>query len=638
MTRHLPFLAALLFSVSARAADHPLDPLDGPEISSAVAAVRSKSAGFSFPDVSLAEPAKADMLAWAPGQPWTRRARVVGFDRFANKTYEGLVELPAGKLAAWKELPGVQPNVMFKEFEELPAVVRADPRWVAAMKKRGITDLDGVMIDIWASGPMTPVEQALGKRLLRGLCYRSAGTTNPYARPIEGVVILIDANSRTVLSVTDTGVVPVAPEPGGFDAASVPAERPGLKPLEISQPGGVSFTRDGYRVRWQGWEFRWALQPREGPVLYQVCFEDGGKCRSILYRASLADMLVPYGDPDGNWSFRNAFDEGEYGIGRMAGPLEPNRDVPANAQFVDATFAGDFGNSYKLERAVALYERDGGILWKHNNLLDNRSESRRARELVLSFVATISNYDYAINWVFGQDGTLSLEAHLTGIMLAKGVDPAAKHPHHGHLVAPGVVAPHHQHFFSFRLDFDVDGAANTVLESDVGAMSAGKDNPFMNAMLMEDTPLVSEKAAQRDMSLALARKWKVQSSEVKNPLGEPTSYALVPGENSVPYLDPHSSVRRRGQFVNHHLWVTAFNDAERYSAGVYPNQGGPGEGLPKFIADDQPLVGKDVVVWYTFGVTHIPRPEDWPVMPVHKTGFKLLPVGFFPRNPALDIR
>ncbi|MDX6769759.1 MAG: primary-amine oxidase [Elusimicrobiota bacterium] len=639
-------LALLLASVAA-AAVHPLDPLDADEVPAAVAAVRAAKdlpEGVFFPVVTLDEPAKKEVLAWKPGRPFPRRAFVTVYDRAKNETAEAVVDLETKALASWTPRPGAQPNVMLEEFEKFPAVVKADPRWRAAMEKRGLKP-DAVWVDLWAPGPTSAAEAKSGARLLRGLSYATEGNTNAYAHPVEGVVAVIDANKRAVVEFIDTGVVAVSTAPGDFDPSAVPAARPGLRPLVVSQPDGPSFTLDGHEVRWQGWRFRWALHPREGPVLYQVGFEDGGVVRPVLYRASLSEMLVPYGDPDSNWSFRNAFDEGEYGIGRMAGPLVPGADAPANAVYRDATFADDLGKSYKAERAVAFYERDGGILWKHLDMINGRSESRRGRELVMTFVATISNYDYQLSWVFKQDGALLMESGLTGIMLAKGVKAAtaselgADHAaHHAHLVAPGVAAPHHQHFFNFRLDFDVDGPANRVVEHEVFSAPKGKANPLSNAIVMRETVIARESAARRDMDLSKARKWRVLSSTAKNALGEPTGFVLIPGENSRPYLLEDSPVRRKGRFIEHHLWVTRHDDAELYAAGRYPNQGAADQGLPAWQKADRALDGEDVVLWYTFGVTHIPRPEDWPVMPTHKTGFQLLPSGFFHRNPALDIR
>ncbi|HEX7243367.1 MAG TPA: hypothetical protein VF263_23995, partial [Longimicrobiaceae bacterium] len=415
------------------------------------------------------------------------------------------------------------------------------------------------------------------------------------------------------------------------------------KPLTIAQPAGASFQVDGQEIRWQKWRLRYTMHPREGLVLHTVGYEDEGRVRPILYRGSLSEMVVPYGDPDPTWRWRSAFDVGEYNLGRLASSIEPGTDAPENALLLDATMAGDDGAPYVLQRAVGVYERDGGMLWKHFESYSGRNESRRARQLVVFFIATIGNYDYAVNWIFHQDGVLEVDAALTGIMLPKGVPEtrvAGGHggsPASGHLVAANVVAPHHQHFFGFRLDFDVDGPSNSVHEHNSRALEIGPGNPAGTGFVMEETLLGSERAAQRQMSMQTARTWAVLSASARNALGQPTSYVLVPGANSVPYSAPSSSVRRRAGFIDNHFWATRYHPDQVSAAGAYPNQSRGGDGLPRWTADDEPLAGQDLVVWYTLGATHVPRPEEWPVMPVTHVGFRMIPAGFFVRNPALDV-
>jgi primary-amine oxidase len=233
-----------------------------------------------------------------------------------------------------------------------------------------------------------------------------------------------------------------------------------------------------------------------------------------------------------------------------------------------------------------------------------------------------------------------MDAALTGIMLPKGVSAAksgAPGQGPGHLVAANVVAPHHQHFFNFRLDFDVDGQGNAVHEMNTTAIPAGPGNPALNGMVMKETMLGSEALAGRDMNMTTARTWTVVNPTAQNALGMHTGYILVPGVNSVPYIGATSQVRRRAGFINHHFWATRYRDGEIYAGGVYPNQSLGGAGLTSWVANNEPLTNQDVVVWYTMGVTHIPRPEEWPVMPVTHVGFKMIPGGFFARNPALDV-
>lgn len=623
---------------------HPLDPLTASEIEKAVSILSGaknfpKNAVFST--VQVREPAKASVINFKPGNAYQRQAFAIVFDREKNRTYEGVADLRTAKIISWKEVANVQPLVFMGEYEILDKLVHADERWQAAMRKRGITDFDKVAVDGWAAGH---VDGNFKGRLLRGLSYFKGDGANYYGRPIEGVVAIVNMNSRTVVDVTDTGVVPVSGKGQDFDERSVGKLREKPKPLVIGQPDGASFRIDGQEISWQKWRFRYSMHPREGLVLHTVGYEDRGRIRPIIYRASLSEMVVPYGDTDRNWRWRSAFDVGEYGVGRLASPLEPGQDAPENARLLDAVFADDNGKPYSLERAVGIYERDGGILWKHFDTVSGKNESRRARELVMFFVATIGNYDYAVSYIFKQDGSIEVDIALTGIMLAKGTaEKTAGQDHHksagssGHLVAENIAAPHHQHFFCFRIDFDVDGTSNTVTEMNTTALPGGPENPSLNGFVMNETVLKNEAEAQRKVDMSAARTWAIGNSGSKNSLGQHAAFILVPGANTVPYAAAESSVRKRAQFINNHFWATRYDSDELYAAGVYPNQGKGGEGLPRFVSNNQPLENQDVVAWYTLGVTHIPRPEEWPVMTVTHAGFKLIPAGFFDRNPALDV-
>jgi primary-amine oxidase len=632
-------------AVAAASPRDPLDSITGPEISTAVDAVKRDARfvqGSLFAIVALNEPPKSTILS--AGVTTGREAFVVLMDRDHNRTNEIVVDLPRRSIKTWKQVEGVQPSVVIEEYVTVPELVKADVRWQEAMRRRGITNFDNVKIDAWAPGHLG--DRADGSRIVRAIFfYHETADSNWYSRPIEGVVALINLTKKTVIDVTDTGVIPVSKDRGSFDQKSVGRLRTAPRPLAIVQPKGASFELQGHDVSWQKWRFHFGLDPREGLVLHRVRYVDGGRERSILYRASLSEMVVPYGDPEPNWSWRSAFDVGEYGIGRLASPIVRGADVPENARLLDFPVATDAGTVQTLRNAVALYERDAGMLWKHYDIDRDYNESRRGRQLVLVFIATVGNYDYALNWIFHQDGTLEFRADLTGIMLTKGVArelPASHDAHNsevhgGHYVAPNLIAPHHQHFFNFRLDLDVDGSSNSIVESNSRSLEAGDENALGNGFVMETTPLRSEKSAQRLLNMASQRKWKIVNPGVKNAFGEPTGYILAPGESSLPFVQAGAPVRRRAAFLNSHFWATRFREGEMHAAGYYPNQSAGGAGLEAWTAEDEPLDNIDLVVWYTTGVTHIPRPEEWPIMNVHPTGFKLLPVGFFSRNPALDV-
>jgi primary-amine oxidase len=640
------FIFALLVSANFAQPTHPLDPLSADEIQSAVKILKAtpnfpKEVFFST--VQLNEPPKSEVWSYKSGAPFRREALIIVMERKLNQTFEALIDLRGQKIISWKEIPGVQPLIFDQEYEDLRRIVKADPRWQAAMRKRGFTDFDQIEVDGWAVGR---VEPKFTGRLMRGLSYLKGTEDNYYGRPIEGVVALVDITRGVVVDLIDSGVIPIAKSSQDFSEEAIGKLREKPKPLVISQPDGASYTINGNEISWQKWRFRYTMHPREGIVLHTVSYDDNGKLRPILYRAALSEMVVPYGDPDQNWRWRAAFDVGEYNIGRNSYPLEKNLDAPENAQFLDAVFADDEGQVSERKGILAIFERDGGIAWKHYNFLTEKNETRRARELVLSAVATIGNYDYAINYIFKQDGSLEVDLALTGIMLAKGVrEKRADEGNHsmmkmdstGHLVAENVVAPHHQHFFNFRLDFDIDGTNNSVTEMNSSALPTGSNNPYLNGFMMRETMFKNEVEAQRNLDLQSSRVWAVMNPTIKNSLGQNTSFIIAPGANTLPFVAVDSSVRKRAGFINHHFWATRYHPGEIYAAGMYPNQSKGGAGLPNYASNNEAIQNTDVVIWYTLGITHIPRPEEWSVMPTTHIGFKILPGAFFDRNPALDI-
>jgi primary-amine oxidase len=624
-------LTIALLPLALAAATHPLAPLTAPEIRTATEILRGDSRippGARINLMALDEPAKDAVLRHVP---IPRRAFAVLYDYSANRTWEAVANLETHKLDRLQEIPGVQPMVNGDDSVRADQIVRNDPGWQRAMLARGIRDLNSVAIIAWTAGyfALPGTEQG---RIVRCVPYSYDGNTrNIYAHPIEGVVAHVNLTTGKVLELIDADrKLPIPHESAELPAVFNGPLRDPPAPLTITQPNGPGFRIEDGEVHWQKWRFRWSLHPREGLVVYGVGYEDGGSVRPVMYRGSLSEMLVPYGDPSQGWYFRNSFDAGELGLGINATPLTPGVDCPQNCSTFDAVFASPEGQPMLLRRAVALYERDGGVVWKHE------TEARRARDLVLTFVSTVGNYDYGFEWIFHQDGAIDVRVLLTGIMAAKAVANGAHDPY-SHLVGKNVAAPHHQHFFTFRLDMDVDGTANRVMEMNSSAVPAGKENPFGGAFQMHETPLNTEREAQRNLNLASGRKWIVESTSRRNGLGMPTGYALLPGENALPFAAPQSWVRKRAPFLEAHIFVTPYHTGEMYAGGDYPNQSRGGEGLARWTKDNRPVANTDVVLWYTLGVTHNPRPEDWPVMPVHAAGFRLVPWGFFDKNPAMDL-
>jgi primary-amine oxidase len=607
---------------------HPLDPLTPDELKAAcVIASRATQLGkrVLWPIVALAEPAKGDLLAWTPGAAWDRQAEVVAFDRDAAAMYQLVVSLTSERVLSCAAVPGCFPPLSFTEAFEAVQAVKAHARWQDAVGRRGITDFDAVQIDGWPAGNFgLPHED--GRRLTRCASYlRSSPADNGYARPLEGLLAIVDLDTMEIVEFVDTGVVPLPPEPGNYVGRPV---RTDLKPIVITQPEGPSFVLDGHEVRWQKWRFRFSVNPIEGLVLHTVTY-DG---RSILYRASIAEMVVPYASTAmGHW-WKNAFDAGEWGLGRMMQSLTNGCDCLGEIRYADAVMPDEHGGATVIGNAVCLHEEDFGILWKHADAWTQTNETRRSRRLVISAISTVGNYDYGFYWYFYQDGTIQLEVKLTGIL-----QTAAGRVDHAVPVAPQLFAPHHQHLFCARLDLDLDGTANSVYEVEAVSDPDGPENPYGNAFSARTTPLRTELQAQRLADPLAGRCWKVVNPSVRNRLSEPVGYRLLPSSPARLLAGPSSSVAARAAFSTRNLWVTPYSPDERRPAGEYPNQSRGGDGLPAWTAADRPLEDTDVVLWHTFGVTHLARPEDWPVMPVEYAGFLLKPDGFFEANPALDV-
>ncbi|MEH2175468.1 primary-amine oxidase [Nostoc sp.] len=621
---------------------HPLSSLTEVEISTAVSVIQREktlSEMAAFPLIALQEPDKEEVIKFTPGKAFGRKVFLVIYERSQNKTYEGIVDLKSKTLSSWKEIPFVQPAIVNSEYELATQVVKADPRWQKAMQRRGITDFDRVKISSWAPGILSQQEEAAGNRLCRSLSYYQGQNWNYYGSPIEGVVATVNLNTGKIVSFIDKGNVPFSKENWNYDVKSLGKLLSAPKALKLLQPNGKSFQIKDNEISWQGWKFRYLMHPRSGLALYQVTYDDGEKVRPVLYRASISEMVVPYGDPNPTWSFRNAFDVGEYNLGLLANTMEFGKEIPENGLLLDAVFANEQGEPYKIPGVVGIYERDRGILWKHYDYNTQRNDVRRSRELVMSMTAAVDNYDYSINWIFHQDGTLEVQNELTGIVLAQGTaaQEQSEDDSYGRLIAKNIFGVNHQHFFNYRLDFDVDGQANSVMEMNVKALPMDEKNPLGNAIAVTETPLTKETAAVRDLDMKSSREWMIVSADKKNTLGAAPGYMLMPGGNSMFFPVEGSKIHQRAEFATHHVWVTKYKPAELYAGGDYPNQTQPKQGLSKYIADDESLTGEDIVLWYTMGVTHIPRSEDWPVMPVHRVGFQLVPRGFFSRNPAINL-
>ncbi|BDD80371.1 amine oxidase [Tsukamurella pulmonis] len=628
------------------AAAHPLDPLSADEIR-AVTALLAREHGVNddwrYASIEMFEPTKAELAAFdTDGTPCERVAVAVLFDRTANRTYKARLSLTADAVTAFDHVPGVQANVTVDEWDEADRALRAHPDVIAALAARGITDMSLVFMDTWTYGAVLIPEEFAGRRIgWSDTWVRASDGANPYAGPVNGFHCVIDLNTMELLRIEDVFRVDRPQIMGEYVPRMLPKEireastRPARKPLEITQPEGPGFTLEGNKLTWQNWSLRVGFNYREGMTLHAITYNDNGNVRKIAHRLSFAEMMVPYRDHCEDHYRRTAFDIGEWGLGFMTTSLALGCDCLGEIRYLDATLHDSTGEPYDIANAICIHEEDNAVLWKH---VDHHAgaEVRRMRRLTVSFHVTVANYEYLTYWRFYEDGNIECEVRATGIMVVSHFPEGGSHPH-GTLVDERTYAPFHQHFIVARMDLDVDGENNTVYRSETQRVPTGPDNPYGLSLRQVNTPLRTESEGKQDPDYATQRSWKVVNDNVKTGLGLSPSYKLVASANVPAMFAPDSPILDRCRAIEHTLWVTPNDREERWPAGEFVNQGGGGMGLPAWTAQNRSIENTDVVLWYTFGIHHITRPEDWPIMPADTVSFWLKPFGFFDRNPSLDV-
>jgi primary-amine oxidase len=590
-------------------------------------------------------------VAGSSGKEFPREAFAVV--RQGAEAFEAVVDVKQPRIVSWKKLEGVQPNWLGQEFGAMGREVKKHPDFIAAMKKRGITDF--TFIDCMGLPPgYFGGEEERGRRIAHVQCRDVRGARNVWTREIVGLTAVVDLNAKQVLRVVDDGVIPIAKAVADYDAASIGRVREVRSPIRIDQPLGPGFRLQGHVVEWQKWRFHVRSDQRVGTIVSTVTYDEGQRRRQILYEAHLSEMYVPYMDPAFDWRRRTYFDAGEYSAGGFTKPLIRGTDCPDNAIYIDGLVSGDEGRPRPVSDLICLFEREtGDVAWRHSA---EEPESRRKRDMVVRSAAVLGNYDYVFDWTFQQDGSIRVSVGATGIAQVKstiaataddaGADARANRGSgtageradaYGRFVDRNVIAVNHDHYFNFRLDLDVDGAVNGFVADRLVTKTLPADNPRRSIWVREAAPARTEHEGMLHMDMEKPALWRVTSATAKNHVGYPTSYQLMPGMNASTLLSADDYARRRAGFIDHQLWVTPYRADERYAGGDYPTLSTAGQGLPAWTTANRRIEQTDIVLWHTIGMHHMVRAEDWPVMPVLWHSFELRPFDFFDRNPALDL-
>ncbi|KAF5252892.1 hypothetical protein FANTH_2216 [Fusarium anthophilum] len=652
------------------ASPHPFDPLSPEEISRASRIVRPHFGGHdpNFRVITLLEPAKKEMITYLEkehlNQPIdhapTRHARVeasIKAETEGNHLFELFVDLDANKVVKKQHVEGKHSYIDTDYMKAVEAACLANEEVQALIKTLDLPEGATVVVEPWAyaTDGMNDMTHRVSMcwfyvRLLEN------PNANYYAYPLD-----VCAEVSESLGVMKVYRLPTTPderannEKRPFDRRRIhsaatseyhidlrPNPRTTTKPLHVTQPEGPSFHIEGNHLTWEKWELRVGFNYREGLTLHDVRY-DG---RSLFYRLSLAEMFVPYGDPRAPYPRKAAFDLGNDGAGINANNLQLGCDCLGTIKYFDAYHNTSSGEPLKLPNVVCCHEQDDGILWKHTNFRTNVPVVTRSRILVLQTIITVTNYEYIFAWHFSQDASIFYEVRATGILSTAptSMDHKGTYPY-GNIVAPGVLAPYHQHLFSLRIDPAIEGHTNSLVVEESKPLpidDPAVHNPFGVGYVTESQTV--EEEGGFDLDFTKARTFKFVNENKINPItGTPVGFKLMPFYSQMLLAHPESFHAKRSEFAEHAVWVTRYEDNDHFPAGKYTMQSAGGDGLASVIARRRntgvahSVRNEDIVIWHTFGSTHNPRIEDWPVMPSEKMMVGLKPVNFFSGNPGLDV-
>ncbi|KAF7118094.1 hypothetical protein CNMCM5793_007480 [Aspergillus hiratsukae] len=633
---------------------HPFDPITPEEIQLAVSILEAAFPGvpLRYKRIDLQEPIKKDVIAYLEAErlrkPLPRKPSRLLFSYFhrldSGVFHKALLNADSKSVIHIKELPAhVQGPIDVDEVTEIEELCMRHPAVLAEIEKLKLPPGMAVCNDPWMYGSDSPNET---RRLFQCFMYMvevDHPENNHYSLPCKFSPVF-DAITRELVRIdylpggADTKVTETQPWKTvkavqyAHDLLDEPL-RKDLKPYVVQQPEGASFSVDGNFVYWQKWRFRVGFNNREGLVLYNITYDN----RNVFYRLSVSEMTVPYGDPRAPYHRKQAFDVGDVGFGLNANQLTLGCDCLGHIKYFDGYRTDSKGNPVLLKNIICMHEQDNGLQYKHTNYRSGAATVVRNRQLVLQMICTVANYEYIFAYIFDQAANVELEVRATGILSTVPFDNEnGETVAWGTNVGPGVMAPFHQHMFSLRIDPAIDGFKNTVYYEDSVPLPEDDKNPYLVGYTTEQTVIRKSGSATTDINRH--RVFKIRNDNIINPVTyKPVAYKLQTAPSQMLLLSKNAMGYSRAEFASKPIWVTKYNNNELYAAGEFTNQNRRAEGVETWVQRNDSTENEDVILWHTFGLTHNPRIEDFPVMPMDRISVMLKPDGFFTKNPALDV-
>lgn len=358
------YITAAMVAVS-ESKTHPLDQLTIAEIKVAAAICRQHKPeiNFAFNSITLKEPPKPDVLAYfrdASRVP-PRCALSIAFEAGTTTLYEIVIDITAKKVESFVNRKGVMPTITLEDLQATETIVRSDPRVIKLCADIGIDDMSKVYCDAWTIG----FDERWGTkhRLQQALMYyRVSEHDNQYAHPLDFCPI-VDTQEEKVIEIdvklkkgSKYERAPVPEAQHNYMPEFIQSYRDDVKPLNITQPDGVSFTMQGGEISWLGFKLHVGFNSREGIVLNNIRVDDPetGVERSMFHRLSIAEMVVPYGCPEKPHHRKHAFDVGEYGMGLMTNSLQLGCDCKGSIHYLDGIISNRAGEATVIKVFLPL--------------------------------------------------------------------------------------------------------------------------------------------------------------------------------------------------------------------------------------------------------------------------------------------
>ncbi|KAL9232862.1 hypothetical protein vseg_007925 [Gypsophila vaccaria] len=635
-------LSVVLICSQAQSFRHPLDPLTPNEINK-IRAVIQKShlkliENVTYHFVDIDEPNKNVVLDYLSPKrerkSFPRRARVV--IRGSGETRELVVNLRKQLIVSDRLYVGHgYPPLTFEELLKASLVSQQYPPFLQSISRRGLnkSEVSCMPLTIGWFG------EIVTKRAVKLACFYRNGTTNIYARPINGLTILFDLELGNVTRYIDRYQYPLP------TAKGTEFQAPKLKPGPIfPNETNTKLSINNNVVTWGNWKFHVAFDPRAGVIISTASIydENAKKERRVLYRGHVSETFVPYMDPTEDWYYRTFMDLGEFGFGKSADSLEPLIDCPGNAKFMDGYLIDALGQPQLVPRAICIFERyTGDVAWRHTEIGVPGKVIRKGEPevtLMVRMIATVGNYDYILDWEFRQTGSINVGVGLTGVLEMKATSyttiDQVNEEIYGTVMAKNTIAINHDHFITYYLDLDIDGDTNSFMKAKLEtARVTTSSSPRKSYWKVKKEILKTEDEARIRLGLEPAELIVVNPNKKTN-VGNLVGYRLMAGQSGYSLLADDDFPQIRAAYTKYQVWVTSYNKSERWAGGFYADQSHGDDGLALWSRRKRKIDNKDIVLWYTMGIHHVPCQEDFPIMATLRNSYELRPTNFFDRDPT----